>query len=300
MLWIPVTIAAATAQLVRNALQSGLTGTIGTLGSTLVRFLFALPFALAVYGLVLLFTDAASPGYPPAMLGWAFLGAIAQIGGTALMLKAMHLRGFAVAYAYIKTEPILIALGGWWLLGDQLAPLAWVGILMATAGVIWAALPAQKGAAGFRLEAQPLFLGIGGGVLFGLSALAFRAAILELGEISAWLAALHNMTLVLTIQTVLLLTWLWFTDRQTISATIKAWRPSLGAGFTGFLATLFWFTGFGLTAAANVRTLGLIEMPMAALVNRRVSGKSLSRREWAGIALVVGGIAMLLSAVAQS
>ena len=29
-------------------------------------------------------------------------------------------------------------------------------------------MPAQKGAAGFRLEAQPLVLGIGGGVLFGL------------------------------------------------------------------------------------------------------------------------------------
>ncbi len=300
MLWVPVTIGAAVAQLLRNALQSGLTGTVGTLGATLVRFLFALPFALAAYAMAMIFTDAVSPGYPLAMLGWAFLGAVAQIGGTALMLKAMHLRGFAVAYAYIKTEPILIALGGWWLLGDQLPLLAWAGILMATAGVVWAALPAQKGAAGFKLAAGPLTLGVGGGILFGLSALAFRAAILELGDISAWLAALHNMTCVLTIQTALLLGWLWFTDRQVIGATFRAWKPSLAAGFTGFLATLFWFTGFALTAAANVRTLGLVEMPMAALINRRVSGKSLSLREWSGIVLVVGGIAMLLGAAAET
>jgi drug/metabolite transporter (DMT)-like permease len=296
MLWIPVTIAAAVSQLLRNALQSSLTGAAGTMGATLVRFLYALPFAVVVYALVLLFGGVESPGYPPDMLLWASAGAVVQIGATALMLKAMHQRGFAIAYAYIKTEPILIALGGWWLLGDKLPLLAWIGVAVATTGVLWSALPSG----GVKLEAGPLVLGITGGAMFGLSAICFRAALLALGEIRPWLAALHNMTCVLSIQTAVMLLWLWFADRKAIFATFRAWKPSLAAGLTGFFATLFWFTGFALTAAANVRTLALVEMPLAALINRRVSGKSLSPREWSGIALVAAGIGMLVVAVTES
>ena len=45
-LWIPITIAAALAQTARNAAQRHLTASLGTLGSTLVRFLYGLPFAV--------------------------------------------------------------------------------------------------------------------------------------------------------------------------------------------------------------------------------------------------------------
>ncbi|MGQ7364003.1 hypothetical protein ACTGU8_11890, partial [Streptococcus suis] len=45
-LWIPVTIAAATFQVGRNALQRGVMSASGPWGATLVRFLFGLPFSL--------------------------------------------------------------------------------------------------------------------------------------------------------------------------------------------------------------------------------------------------------------
>jgi len=297
MLWVPVTIGAAVSQLLRNALQSGLVGTVGTLGATMVRFLYALPFALAAYGIALAL-GAPMPGFSAELAGWALSGAVAQIAATALMLKAMHMRGFAVAYAYIKTEPLLLALGGWWLLGDVLPPLAWLGIVLATVGVTWSALPNGGGLAALRGEAAPVLLGVAGGALFGLSSLAFRAAILTLGDVAPWMAALHVMCLVLTVQTAIMLVWLRLAAPRALSATLSAWRPSLAAGLTGAFATLFWFTGFALTAAANVRTLGLIEMPMAALVNHRVSGKPLGRREWVGIALVATGILLLIRSVA--
>ena len=44
-LWIPVTLWAAFAQTLRNVAQRQLTGELGTLGATLVRFLYGLPFA---------------------------------------------------------------------------------------------------------------------------------------------------------------------------------------------------------------------------------------------------------------
>lgn len=298
MLWVPVTIGAAVSQLARNALQSGLVRSVGTPAATMVRFLYALPFALIAYAVALFALGQTAPPTGAPTIGWALLGAVAQIAATGLMLKAMDMRGFAVAYAYIKTEPVLLALGGWWLLDDVLPPLAWLGILLATAGVIWAALPEGKGMAALRGEVAPVALGIAGGALFGLSSLAFRASILTLEGTPAWMAALHVMLFTLTIQTALMLGWLGLTDRNAIRATLTAWRPSLAAGFTGALATLFWFTGFALTAAANVRTLGLIEMPLAAFLNRRVSGKALGSREWAGIALVAAGIVLLVRSAA--
>lgn len=296
MLWIPVTIGAALAQIARNALQSGLTATVGTLGATLVRFLFAIPFAALAWAVAVWGLGQAIPPFSAAFAGWLLVGAVAQIAATALMLQAMHRSGFAVAYAYIKTEPVLLALGGWVLLGDVLPAQAWAGIVLATVGVTWAALPrGDKDAA--RAGVAPVLLGVTGGALFGLSSLAFRAAILELPGTGAWMAALHTMLFSVSIQSALLLVWLWLADRKAIAAVCRAWRPSVGAGFAGMLATFLWFTGFALTAAANVRTLALIEMPIAALLNRRVSGRHLGAREWAGMGLVLAGILLLVQAV---
>ena len=46
MLWVPLTLIAAATQVVRNSAQANLTGKIGTLGATQVRFVFGLPFAV--------------------------------------------------------------------------------------------------------------------------------------------------------------------------------------------------------------------------------------------------------------
>ncbi len=298
MLWIPVTIAASLAQLARNALQSGLTASVGTLGATMVRFLYALPFTLAAYCVAIGLLGQDMPGFSAPLLGWAVLGALGQISATALMLKAMEMGGFAIAYAYIKTEPVLLALGGWWLLGDVLPLQAWVGIVLATAGVMWAALPSGSGLAAMRGHAGAMALGVAGGALFGLSSIAYRAAILTLDGVVPPMAALHVMVFVLCLQTVLMGAWLWLTDRAALRAVFRAWRPSMAAGFSGALGTLFWFIAYALTPVANVRTLALVEMPLAALMNNRVSGKKVRSREWAGIALVGIGIVLLVRAAA--
>ena len=53
-LWAAFTVLAAGGQVLRNAQQKELTGTLGTVGATHVRFLFGLPFALLFLALVLL------------------------------------------------------------------------------------------------------------------------------------------------------------------------------------------------------------------------------------------------------
>ena len=59
-LWIPITIAAAFAQTLRNAAQRRLVADVGTLGATLVRFLYGLPFALVWLAVVRAWQSAAA------------------------------------------------------------------------------------------------------------------------------------------------------------------------------------------------------------------------------------------------
>jgi len=90
--------------------------------------------------------------------------------------------------------------------------------------------------------------------------------------------------------------WLALRDREAFLGSLREWRASLGAGFLGAAASSGWFIAFSLTLAANVRTLALIEMPLAALVSHRISGKALGPREWMGLGVVMAGLALLLAA----
>lgn len=292
--WIPATLLAALAQVGRNGLQAGLVDEIGTLGATQVRFIFGLPFALLILAAGRMLLGEGAPAFTGAAMGYALLGAVAQITATALMLMAMARRSFGVAYAYIKTEPILVALFGLVLLGDRLAAIGWAGIVIATAGILLVSIDPRNWRA-LVTEWRPMALGIAAGGGFGLSAVAFRGAITALEGGSAFNHALTIMTVSLAIQSLLLGVWLLAFDRRAFIGSLRVWRQSLGAGFLGALATAAWFVAFSLTAAANVRTLALAEMPAAALVSRRVSGRALGRREWAGLALVMGGIALMMA-----
>ncbi len=297
ILWVPFTIAAASAQVVRNGAQARLTRTIGTLGATQVRFVFGLPFALLFVAAALALTGQPPPAVSPEALVWASLGAVSQILGTAAMLVVMNQRAFGVAYAYIKTEPAIVAVMGVILLGDLLGPLAWAAVGVVTAGVLIAsARPGEY--AKLLSERRMIAWGVGAGALFGLSAIAFRGAIGMLEGGDFLIRALTVLAISLTIQTALLGLWLGLRDRAAFVSSLKVWRTSLGVGFLGAFASACWFTAFALTPAANVRTLGLIEMPMAALLARGLTGKAPSRHETVGMAAVMSGVALLLYASA--
>src|SRR5215207_252952 len=62
LLWIPATLAAASAQTARNATQRRLIETLGTVGATQVRFLYGLPFAALFLLIVLGVSGERLPG----------------------------------------------------------------------------------------------------------------------------------------------------------------------------------------------------------------------------------------------
>jgi drug/metabolite transporter (DMT)-like permease len=143
---------------------------------------------------------------------------------------------------------------------------------------------------------KPIAFGLLSGAFFALAAISFRGAILSLEEGSPLIRASTTLVWGLGLQTMILLVWLGLFDRKALLASFAAWRPSLGAGFLGALASQFWFIGFALTTAANVRTLALVEVLMAQAVSHRFLAQPTTRRELAGMLLIIAGVALLLLA----
>ncbi len=295
LLWIPITLVAAAAQTARNATQRSLTDSIGTVGATQVRFLYGLPFALLFLGLVCVWLGERPPVITMASAPYVLAGALFQILATVMMLKAMQAKSFSVTTAYIKTEPVLTAVVGLAVLGDALTPLKGTAILMATVGVIVMSVKPDT----IRVmlsEVRPALLGIAAGGCFGLSAVAFRGAILALPSGGFVIRATTILVLGLAIQTVLLLAYLLLFDRTALTKSFGVWRASFTAGFLGAFASQFWFLGFALTSAANVRTLALVEVFFAQALSRRLFSQDTEMREYVGMALIVVGVGLLLLA----
>ncbi len=296
-LWIPATIFAAACQVGRNAIQRSLTEQLGTIGATQVRFLYGFPFAVLFATIAIVLTGSSMPGVNLAFFGFTFLGAISQIVATALMLAAMRQRAFVVVTAWTKTEPVQVAVFGMVVLGDKLSLLAMVAIMLATVGVTIMAKRAPASADGQVSSPgwQPVVMGLLAGAVFAVAAVAFRGAILALDDqVHFFVGASWTLAWGLGIQTLMLAGWMRVAQPEIWKKCLAAWRISIWGGLLGASASQGWFLGFALTAAANVRTLGLVEVLFAQIFSWRVFLNKSSPREMLGVVLIVLGVGLLL------
>jgi drug/metabolite transporter (DMT)-like permease len=293
-LWIPITIAAALAQTIRNATQRHLTGDLGTLGATLVRFLYGLPFAIVYLALWLGVSGSALPLFNLGFAFWAVVGGGTQIVATALLLRVLAMRNFAIGVAYSKTEVVQVALFGFLILGEVVSLPVGISILLAALGVMLVAAPAATGIVR-GLSSPTALLGIASGGFFAVSAVGYRAAALalvpdrhSLGELG--LAAACTLVFAQFIQSLMLGGYLQLRAPKVVAAVCRAWRMSLIAGFMGALASGCWFTAMALEPVAHVRTLGLVELLFSYAVSQRIFRESLSTRELVGMGLLAIGV----------
>jgi drug/metabolite transporter (DMT)-like permease len=295
-LWIPVTLWAAFAQTLRNAAQRGLVAELGTLGATLVRFLYGLPFALLWLWAVLAWTGQALPRPGPAFYAWVALGGLSQIAATALLLRTMQERNFALGVAYSKTEVIQVALFAFVALGDRLGLAGIAAIACATVGVLLLSpadreRPLRAMLAGWT--GRPALLGLASGTCFALAAVGYRGAALAMGDAPYLGAAAASLAAALALQTAVLGGWLLARQPGVVSGALRQWRPSVFAGFMGAAASAGWFTAFAIEPAANVRTLGLVELIFAYVISLKLFKERLSGMELAGMALIALGIVVI-------
>ena len=297
--WIPITIWAALAQTFRNAAQRHLTGELGTLGATLVRFLYGLPFAylwlLALgYGL-----GFAMPAPNWSAAGWTALGAVGQLVATALLLRTMEERNFAVGVIYSKTEIVQVAVFAILLLGDPLSLAAAAAIALVTIGLVLVSLTGApvSGASLVRAwSSRAARFGLGSGAAFAISTVGYRGAALALKASSLFMAAAYVLVAALALQVLLLGGWLAWRNASVLAAVFRAWRLSLAAGLAGAAGSAGWLTAMALEPVAHVRTLGLVEVFFSYAVSRRIFKERIGRLELAGIVLIALGVGLIAAA----
>lgn len=289
MLWIILTAAAAPLQVARNVLQRGLIGDAGPWGATLVRFLFGLPFSIALLTVVHALTPNAHPHWVARFWLFISIGAMAQICATAALLVAMHRSGFAVATFMQQASLPLGAILGWLAFGDDLNSWKWLGIGMTSLGLTILSWPKVDDA---RSAVLGSMFGLVSGLAFAFALNGYRQAGLALEPLHPVYAGLAGVVVAQSLQTLILGGALAIWKPSVLRAVAKSWKPSLGAGFFGAAASACWFAALAMSPAGPVRAVGVIEAPIAAAAGRKLFNERLTLRQMVGGGLTALGVVM--------
>lgn len=288
--WIAVTITAAAVQTLRFVLQKRLKGLgLSTGGATFARFLFGAPLALAGLAALVLLGGHRLSAPPLAFWGFVALGGLSQIVATFCTVALFSERSFAVGIAFTKTEVLQVAILSAVFLAEPVSAPGLAAILVGTGGVILLSRPADGwGRAGLFNRATGL--GLAAGALFGLSAIGYRGATLQVASDSALFRATLALAAVTTCQTIAMRFWLEWREPGEVARVLAAWRSTALVGLTGVLGSLGWFVAFALMNAAYVRSLGQIELVFSLAASVLFFREKVTAREVIGIALLAVSI----------
>lgn len=293
--WIVASLAAALFQTVRFMLQKHLAqATLSAAGATFARFVYSAPLAVLVLVLCL-FAGARAPMPGAAFWAYGAVGGAAQITATVCTVLLFGRRNFAVGITFIKVEVLLTALIGLVLLGDAVSSAGMVAILIGVAGVLVLSGPIEStGPFWRRLLSPSAALGLIAGALFGVSAVCYRGASLEVAADAPLLRSLITLAAVTTMQTLGMALWLTLREPQEIGRVLAAWKTAGWIGLTSMAGSYSWFTAFTLQNAAYVKAVGQVELIFAIFASVLFFREKITAREWLGMALLSGSILALI------
>jgi len=291
--WVLVALAAAAVQTVRFALQKSLRGTgLSSGGATFSRFIFAAPIALAVTAVWLALRGEPLPATSLRFWTFVVIGGLSQIVATMATVQLFAERNFVVGVAFTKTETILVVLFSLVLLGEPVAPAGLGAILIGVVGVML--LSWKTGGGRLALFNRASGLGLVAGALFGLAAIGYRGATLEIANDSAFFRAVVTLAAVTTFQSLAMAAYLRMAQPGEMTRVAKRWRVTSLVGVTGMLGSLGWFVAFALQNAAYVRALGQIELVFSLMVSWFLFKDRSTRREVVGMVLLLVSIVVLV------
>ena len=297
-LWVPITIAAAFLQNIRSALQKHLKSRLSTSGATMVRFLYAMPFAVLYVAVLHRGYGFDLPTPNTAFLFYVALGGLTQIVATGLLVYLFSFRNFAVGTTYSKTETVQTAIFGVIVLGDPIGLGAAHAILISLIGVVILSVAKQTVTARallFSWSDRPALIGLASGAAFGMAAVSYRAASLSLGGEGFLMQAGFTLACVTVFQTVVMAIYMIRREPGQLGKVIRSWRVSGLVGLAGMGASVGWFTAMTIQNAAYVRALGQIELVFTFVASVFIFRERTNAKEVAGILLIVAGILVLLA-----
>ena len=295
MVWAIFAVLAAFFQNLRTSLQKKLNKNLSIVASTYVRFAFALPFALIVFIFNFGNFDIISTVLNQSnFFYYTFLGSVIQITFTITLLYLFRFSNFVVGTSLSKTEVIQIAIFEYIILKDKLNLFGVLGIIIATIGVIMISIK------DLRLFFKNFFskvtlIGLGAGLLLGLSVVYFRAAALSLENFSSnFDKAFMTVFFALIIQTTVITIYLVIFERPEFKKFLENKFEIFLAGLSGFLATLSWFFAFTLIQASFVRALGQVEIFFSYVSSKYLFKEKITFIEILGVLTFIAGATVLL------
>ncbi|MDD7971559.1 DMT family transporter [Roseinatronobacter alkalisoli] len=296
--WIALSIAAAAFQTLRFMLQKQLSmGPLSAWGATLARFVYSVPFIVALALGYLLASGQAWPAVTAEFWVYATIGGLAQILATWCVVALFAERNFAVGITFKKTEVVQTALVGFVILGDRITWPAMGAVLLGLVGVlILSQMPDIGGRWWARLCNRAAALGLISGACFAVSAVGYRAATLEIASTDPLLRAGLSLAIVTVLQAAALSLWLAWREPGQVGRVMAAHRTAVWIGVTGMAGSLCWFTAFTLQNAAMVFAVGQVEVIFSLLAAVLFFGERISAREGVAITLItlsVVGVVLL-------
>jgi drug/metabolite transporter (DMT)-like permease len=292
-MWIPITLAAATFQILRTSRQHELRSTLSTAAAGFVRYAYGAPLALLLSFVLFVGLGRDVPSMPGRFWPIIAAAAVCQILATIALLRSFKLRDFAVGTVYSKSEVLIVAGVAAVGLGTPLEPVGWIGAVLVTIGVAWLASAGSLARLLRRAGDPAALMGLIAGAGFAGAAIGIRAASRALTGAPSFDRAVVTLTILLAVQTAINVVWFLATDRHEITATTRAWRPALWVGVFSLLGSIGWAWAFTLESAAKVRTLGQVELIIAFGIAHITLGDRHTRTDYLASATVLAGVVIV-------
>lgn len=262
MTWIFFTLLAAFMQSWRNAFQSHLSADVKTAGVTLARFLWASPIA-ALYLWILYQVDPVElPTFNFTFIKFVVGAAMMQILATALMVKLFKFNNYAVGAGLAKSEALVAAILGMIFFGTHLSLLGWFGVLIGGIAIFLMSIQSSYR----QISIPTILLGLSSGSSFALTSLWVREASLSL-ELPFPHCAAWVLLLVISLQTIVLVSFLLLKDPQTLKVLWSKPKMTLLTSVSSCIGSMGWFSAMSLQAVPYVKTLGQVEIFFTMLIS---------------------------------
>lgn len=255
MTWIAFTVLAAFMQAWRNAFQAELGKTVGVLGVTLARFLWASPLAASYLCFLYVWEPAPLPQISSDLVLFITGAAVMQIVATSLMVQLFRRSNYAVGAGLAKSEALAAAILGVLFFGTSLSLFGWLGVLIGGIAVF------LLSSHGNLKSVSPItvILGLLCGTSFAITSLWVRQASLTLSLPTTHRAA-WVLLCVICLQTVMLTAYLLTKDSTTFRDLLRHWRMGISVSIFSCIGSIGWFSAMALEIVPYVKTLGQIEV----------------------------------------
>lgn len=296
MTWLPITLLAVTAQLLRNTFSKTLSKKLSPETVSLCRFLYGIPLVAAAYIIGSYFfgdVNIISINF----FIWIFIFAASQIVANALLIALFHHKNFAVSITFIKSETIFTTIMAFVFLSEKLSIIEASGVIIAFTGLLITSFARQKAspeAVEKSLSYKGTYLGLLSGFFFAITAIAIKTAFTFLETDVTFMRSTFTLLSGQITAVALLIPYILFKRKKEFFEIIKKPKIPLTIGALASIASSLWFFAFAIAFLAHVKTIGQLEFIFGIFISAYYFKEKINKNEIFGMIVMVTGTLIII------